>query len=260
MNPRLWLVLALVGLAVFSQSLLAQGPPPSDPQAVNLASQSINALTHGSSISDVTLTGTATWNGGPDIATATLRALGTDESRMDLALGSGMRTEIRDAQTGTQLGQWTNPDGAFGDIAFQNCQTDAAWFFPGLSSLAMGPNIVLSYIGPETRDGHSVQHIQAYTYHPTSPPGLSMQQLSEIDFYLDTATLLPVAATFNAHPDNDATTNLLVEIGFSGYQTISGILVPTHIQRSQQGNVTADIVVSAAAFNSGLPLSLFAIN
>jgi hypothetical protein len=180
---------------------------------------------------------------------------------MDLALSSGTRTEIRDAQTGTQQGEWINPNSASGKFAFHNCQVDAVWFFPVLGSLAAGPNVVLSYIGPTTRNGESVQHIRSYVY-PSNLAALtpSPQQLSTMDFYLDSTTLLPSAVTFNSHPDGNAGANLLVEVDFSNYQSISGVLVPTHIQKYQQGNLLVDIAVSGASFNSGLSLSTFAIN
>jgi len=96
-------------LTLFCGAAFAQNPPVSDPKALAFAAQSIAALIGGNAISDVTLTGSVTWN-GTDMGTATLRALGTGESRMDLTLSSGTRTEIRDVQTGIPLGQWINPD------------------------------------------------------------------------------------------------------------------------------------------------------
>lgn len=259
--PRSSFCLLLVLFAI-SCSIFAQNPPSSDPQAVAYASQSIAALIGSASISDVTLTGSVTWNGsGTDTGTATLEALGTGESRMDLALTSGTRTEIRDAQTGTALGQWVNPDTSSGYFAFQNCQTDAVWFFPALGSLAAGSNVVLSYVGQETWNGGQVQHIQSYIYQPNPPPvGPTPQQLSTIDFYLDASTLLPVAVTFNSHPDNNASANLPVEVDFSNYQSMNGVVVPAYVQKYQQGNLLVDIVVTGAAFNTGLSLSIFAIN
>jgi hypothetical protein len=261
MSRSLTLLFFALGI-ILPNSALAQGQPASDPQALSYAAQSIVAMTGSTTISDVTLTGTVTWNGaGGDTGTATLRALGIGESRMDLSLTSGTRTEIRDAQTGAQLGQWIAPSNAFGNFASQNCWTDAAWFFSALGSLAAGPNVVLSYIGPTTWNGESVQHIQSYVYQ-SNQLGLtpSPQQLSTMDFYLDATTLLPAAVTFNAHPDNDATTNLLVEVDFSNYQTTSGVVVPMHIQKYQQGNLMVDVVVTGAAFNTGLPLSIFTVN
>lgn len=243
--------------------LLAQTQPASDPQALSFAAQSIAALTGGVSISDVTMTGSVTWDASDsETGTATLRALGTGESRMDLALSSGTRTEIRDAQTGTALGEWINPDNTSGQHTSQNCWTDAVWFFAALGSLVAGPNVVLLYIGQTTWNGATVQHVQSYVYQANWPAGLTPtpQQLSTMDFYLDATTLLPAAVTFNAHPDNDANTNLATEVDFTNYQAISGAMIPTHVQRYQQGNLLVDLTVSGASFNTGLSLSTFAIN
>jgi hypothetical protein len=249
-------VLLLASLAT-SQNL------QSNPQALSFASQSIAALTGGSAIGDVTLTGSVTWSGGatPETGAATLLASGTGESRMNFVFSSGTWTEIRDASTGVALGQWIAPSGAAGLFAFQNCMTDAAWFFPALGSLAAAQNVVLNYIGQETRNGEIVQHIQSYISQ-ANPAGAkpSPQQLSTMDFYLDATTFLPAAIIFNAHPDNSASGNLVIEVDFSTYQTLNGIMVPTRIQRSLQGNVLVDITVTGASFNTGLPLSDFTIN
>ncbi len=79
-------------ILVSSAFLFSQNQPQaSDPQAVTLATQAIITLTNGNAVSDVTLTGSATWSGGsaPETGTATLLAFGTGESRMNLLLPSG---------------------------------------------------------------------------------------------------------------------------------------------------------------------------
>jgi len=249
----------ICAFCIVCDTAFAQNPPASNPQALAFAAQSIAALTAGNAISDVTLTGNVVLNAGADSGTATLRALGTGESRIDLVLSVGTRTEIRDAQTGAPQGKWVNPNNASGSFAPQNCQTDAVWFYPALGSLAAGGNVVLSYIGQETRNGRTVQHLRSYVYQSVQSPPPTPQQLSAMDFYLDAITLLPVATTFNVHPDNNATTNLLTEVDFSNYQLVGRLAVPMHIQRYQQGNLMVDVTVSAAEFNTGLPLSIFAV-
>ena len=279
--PRIYFGLFSLALLLYSTSAQTT-PPPSDPQAVAFAQQGIAALTGGTQITDVTLSGNVNWIVGTDseLGTATLLASGTGESRMDLVLASGTRTEIRDNQTGVPLGKWVSPAGASGMIGLQNMMTDAAWFFPVLGSLAAGNNVVLSYVGQETRGGQDVQHIQSYVFQPADAsssapsakrssraalsaagtPVFSMQSLTTMDFYLDPATLVPVAVTFNSHPDDSAQGNLLTEIDFSNYQSQNGGLVPMHIQRFLQGNLQADITITTVAFNTGLPLSDFTIN
>jgi hypothetical protein len=81
-----------------------------------------------------------------------------------------------------------------------------------------------------------------------------------MDFYLDSATMLPVSETFNTHPDNDEIANIAIEVDFSNYQSISGAEVPMHIQRFQNGHLLDDIVISNVDFNTGLPLSTFALD
>jgi len=252
----------LLLVSAFPIILLAQSQPASNPQALAFASQSIAALTGGTPINDVTLTGGVTWIAGSDNETgsATLLASGTRESSMSLSLASGARTEVRDAQTGATLGSWTAPSGPSGMFSLFNCQTDAAWFFPVLSSLSAGPNIVLSYVGLETRNGESVQHLRSYVYSPSSSSALTFQQLSAEDFYLDATTLLPSAVTFFTHPDNNAANNISVEVDFSNYQTVNGAAVPMHVQKYLQGTLQIDLTVSSAAFNTGIALSHFTIN
>ena len=256
------LMLILVPLATPS-NVLARSTPASDPQAVAYAAQSIAAMNGGTTVSDVTVTGSVTWMIGPDTdtGTATLLALGTGESRMDLALSSGTRTEIRDASTGVALGKWIAPNGSSGMFASQNCMTDAAWFFPALGSLTVEPNTVLLYVGQEVRNGETVQHVQSYVYQANwAPvPGPTPQQLSAMDFYLDATTLLPSAITFSAHPDNDMGTDISTEVDFSNYQTVNGALVPFHVQKYFNGELILDLSVTSAVLNSGLPLSDFSV-
>lgn len=228
--------LVSVCLVVFALPTFALAQNQSDPQALAFAAQSITAMVGNSTITDVTLTGNVTWTGSgtPESGTATLLALGTSESRMNLALPTGTRTEIRDSSTGLAQGEWIAESGASGAFSPQNTLTDAAWFFPALGSLTAGSSVLLSYVGAETRNGESVQHLQSYLNQSGSlPAGFpSVQQLSTIDFYLDASTFLPSAVVFNAHPDNDANSNLVTEIDFSNYQMISGVNVPTRIQKT----------------------------
>ena len=255
-------ILALCALVSFAYNTKQKAA--SNSQAADYAAQAIAALTGGQTISDASLTGTANWTVGADIenGTASFLALGTGESRMDLSLSSGSRTEIRDASTGTPLGKWIAQDGSTGKFAFHNCQTDAVWFFPALGSLAGGTNVTFSYVGQEVHNGEAVQHIQSYVYQvaPSAVPGPTLQLLSTEDFYLDATTLLPAAIAYNVHPDKDAGLNLPVEIDLSNYQSVNGIAVPMHIQKLLQGTVMIDLTISGATFNSGIPLSQFTIN
>jgi hypothetical protein len=253
------LILLLVSVAS------AQNPPQSDPQAVSLATQAMAALTNGVAVSDVTLNANATWIAGSDneTGTATLLAKGTGESRLDISLSAGTRTEIRNDGTSFPQGASVQNGGNQQPWAMHNCWTTASWFFPALSLLGStsDASLIFSYVGQETRSGVNVLHLRIYRYLSGQTPSfvLLTQTVSTTDFYLDSASLLPVAMTLNTHPDDDANTNISLEIDFFNYQTINGVKTPLHIQKLLSGGLALDVVVTSAAVNSGLPDNLFVI-
>ena len=126
-----------VWILLLAPSLAAQ-QAPRDPQGVALAVSALTALTGGAPVNDVALTGAATQIAGStrETGTVTLKAKGTQESRIDLALSSGRHTQIRNQAPGYAQGAWSGSDAISHPIALHNCWTDAAWFFPPLSSLA----------------------------------------------------------------------------------------------------------------------------
>lgn len=241
----------------------AQSTPTSDPSAVAVATKSLAALTGGQPVSDVTLTGTASWTAGSDSATGavTLRAKGASESRIDLALSKGGRSEVRNGQLGTSAGAWRDSDNVVHAIAGQNCWTDATWFFPALSSLTMQPNVVLKYLGKEMLGNSAAFHLQTYYFAGSKKPtdNSFFQQASSTDWYVDSTSLLPLAASFNVHPDNDSNTNIPVWIGFLSYTSVNGVQVPSRIQKYVQGGLVLDLTLTNAALNSGLSDSIFSL-
>lgn len=235
--------------------------PTSDLEALALTSKAIAAMTGNQVIHDITLTGNITRSvGSTDEGTVTLKAAGGGETRIDMTLSDGLRTEIRDDSTGIAQGEWIDSSGKSNRIAFHNALTDAAWFFPALGSLAGEPGVVLSYVGQETRHGIMVEHIRSYASGVGEGTIPDLRKLSTMNFYLDASTLLPVAEQFDLHPDNNELVNLPVEVDFSDYKKIQGVAVPMHIQRRIQGHLIEDIVVTGASINTGIPLSIFALN
>ncbi len=257
-------LVASLSLFLFVLSFVsAQNPPASAPQALALAAQSIGALTSGTAISDVTLTGNVTSIAGSDMeaGTGAFLAKGTGESRVDLALSGGNRSDIRNSSSGFPQGAWIR-NGTSTAYAQHNCWTDPAWFFPAVTSFsASDPSIVLSYVGLENRSGLSVQHLRAYRYVSSQRTEVTAQtqQLSSTDFYLDSVSLLPVAVEFKVHPDDDMNTDIRTEVRFADYRAVNGGLVPFHIQRLVNDGLVLDVTITGAAVNSGLPDSNFTL-
>ncbi|PYV34053.1 MAG: hypothetical protein DMG22_07695, partial [Acidobacteria bacterium] len=163
MPSRHW-VFPLVSLLTFPVIAIAQtttsGTAPRDATALALAQASLKALAGTTTITDLTLSGSATYTAGGDEETGavTLLASGNLLSRVTLSLTDGQRTEIRNGAAG----DWIGADAVEHSMALHNCWPDAAWFYPGLSfqALSADPGLGLAYVGPETKNGLSVQHLR----------------------------------------------------------------------------------------------------
>jgi hypothetical protein len=251
--------LAVAVLFLFSHINAVGQNPSSDLQAITLAQKSIAALTGGSTILDVTLNANVTSILGSDYETGTavLQAKGVSESRVDITLSSSAtRSDVRSLTNGSPGGAWGTNGNPSTSYAPHNCWSEAAWFFPALSSLTQTANLklIFKYIGQERHGSVNTQHIRVYQPSPQNSP---ISSLSTMDFYLDAVSSLPIAIGFNSHPDDDIGTKLPVEINFANYRPINGIQVPFHFQKILNGLVTLDVSVTSSAFNTGLAETLF---
>lgn len=231
-----------------------------DSQGITLLQKSVAAMSRGASVSDVTLSGTATRIAGSDQESGqvVLEAKGAQESKIALALSGYSFSEVRNYANGAATGGYVGPDGVFHAMAQHNCFIDSAWFFPMLSSLASAANnssINVSYLGQATLNGTVVQHVATWqsVSSPDASAALAIAHLSTMDWYLDASTSIPIAVRFMTHPSDDASKDFAVEIRFSKYQSMNGVLVPFHVQKFLNGGLVLDLVISSAAFNSGIP-------
>ena len=248
-----------VSLLISAVCAVGQNPQSSDPFAVSLAQKSVTALTGGAPVADVTLNADVISIYGSDNETGTgsFKAKGFAESRVDMSLSGGTRSDVRTAAGG---GAWSANGAAARPYAGHNCRTDAAWFFPVLSALAATatPNFIFKYIAQEQHGSVSTQHIRIFQIVPNDPAGI-LQRLGTEDVYLDLSSGLPVAVAFKSHPDNDLNTDIDTEARFANYQAVSGILIPFHFQQMINGSVVLDVIVTSAAVNTGLVDSLFTL-
>lgn len=249
-------VLLLSPISTSAQTLVVR-----DAQGLVLLNQSLGVLTGGTSVTDVTLQAAATYIAGSDQegGAATLEATANQQAHIYLNLVGGQRQEIRNGPAG----DWIGTDRVEHPMALHNCWMDATWFFPALTfeTALNDSQVSLVYVGQESRGGLAVQHLQISRVlsSQTAEVTALVQKLSSMDVYLDAASSLPVALDFNLHPDNDASTNIPVEIQFANYQPVSGMLVPFHIQKYLQFGLMLDLNVSSVTVNSGIPQTEFTV-
>jgi hypothetical protein len=264
--------ISLSFVLVFPNLLPAAPRIPKSPQQASTISssapvtlqQSLAALVGNTLLTDVTLSGSARRIAGSDdeTGTATLKANFNGSARLDFVFPSGPSSEVSNLSAGA-AGSWSGPDTASHPIAFHNLLAEQAWFSPAIAiSRRLGSSgYTATYIGREVLDEQTVEHISVLQAAPLrSPPdAATFEHLSQVDFYLDSATLLPVSISFNIHPDNNALQDIPVEVRFSDYRLVSGSRIPFHIQKFINGTLALDLQIQAATINSGLSASAFNI-
>jgi hypothetical protein len=242
---------AIVGAIALSTTAFAQ-----QAQAPVLAflQGSLTAMVGRSSVQDVTLTGSVTDSSGSKtaIGSFTAKAFFPGNSRVDVSLPGGTTSEVRIIGTSGVAGTWATDDGTSHAIPQHNLMTESAWFFPAftLKNLLTNPAMSVSYIGQEG----TLVHFTAYEIPIGASPevGATQRRLSQIDIYLDAATLLPARLSFNTHPDNNALLDLPVDVQFFNYQSANGVNLPFRIQKFLNRGLISDLQVQSAAFNTGL--------
>jgi hypothetical protein len=243
----------------------AQQTAATNPQASSVLLQALRATAGTVSISDLTLTGTAHRSAGSvdETGSVVLKALATGEASVDLGFPSGSRSETYANSPQGPVGSWSAPDGTSGPMPLHNMLVDSAWFAPALmlSKLSSTQNVMISYNGSETRNGLAVQHLTVSNQFTGVSARMSaeMERLSQMEVYLDASTSIPVSVSFNTHPDNNAGRNFPVDVTFSGYQSVSGVQIPFHIQKYMNGTLILDLQIEKADLNTGLAPGSFAL-
>jgi hypothetical protein len=261
MRFRLFLLTLLCASAFVP--LAAQQSPPTSPQAVQYLQRALVALSGSTPTNDVTLSGSAHYIAGSDdeTGTATLKAV-LGASRIDLNLSGGPRSEVVNTSA-SPAGTWSGPDGVSHAISDHNLMlVDPAWFFPAFPiTRGLSSGYVATGLGQENRNGQAVEHVTiSQTSTVQTPPGApTMAHLSQMDFFLDSTTFLPAAITFNIHPDNNALLDILIEVRFADYRTVSGVQVPFRIEKYLNNGLILDLQFQTVTFNSGLTASSFSL-
>lgn len=227
-------------LAIFSTSSLSQLTTSATPP----------------SLRDVTMSGTAIWHIGSDNETGTItfKATRDGKSRMDLALGSAQKSEIR-------INDPVRPKALFFDgtrwqtSALHNSWTDANWFFPPFAATATANerSFTLSQVNNSVRAQFNVAGQEAST-------ASLIRILSITDSALDPATHLLTTTRWAGHPDNDFNVSVPVEVRFSDYRNVGGVEVPFRIERYINGTLQLEITISSIGLNPGLSNNDFTAN
>ena len=231
---RPWLFRLCLSLCVIaSSSARSQSTTPSAFQEKAQA-----AVTGGKSIQSIKLDGAAEWIAGSSHAsgTAELKTSTDGSASIQLNLGQSSRTEVQTKVDASRACQWTDASGTSHEVLGANCFIAIPWFTP---SLFTQPASQLSTLIASTDDGEvskngSAFHQISYALNLETPDTASTKQLvdqSRVKVLYDPQTFLPSSLEYAIHPDDDDLQSIEVKVLFSDYRSISGVMLPYHIEK-----------------------------
>lgn len=205
-------------------------------------------------VSVVNLTANAEWFAGSthETGTAQLQAKADGATSVQLVLGQGSRLETQTKIDSSRTCAWTDNAGISHDILGANCFVAIPWFAPNLFAQ---PASLLPVLLATTDDGEVSKdgvafHQLRYFLNLQAADSISSKRAvdhSAVKVFYDPRTFLPVSLEFAAHPDTNDLQNIDVEVKFSNYQSVSGVLLPFHIEKYVQHTLQLKMDVSNAS-------------
>lgn len=251
-----FLAAAVVLLTACSALCQTSAAPTRDPRAVALVQEAIAAM--GTIPTDSTATGTIQVVEGSSSQTGTIQilTLGTNATSEIVSLPSGERGVVYSSETARET---TGTQSAIASLEAVVTDQSSDFPLPLLSSLLANPDEAVHYVGAEALNGTSVQHVQMWDSFASKPHLQRLATFSERDIWIDSASGLPLKIAYSRRIEGGTAPAIPMEVEFSNYKNINGVLYPLQIQKSCNGTPWQTIDIQNVSFNSGLTEAQFQV-
>jgi len=244
--------LSIFGLIAFALTSYLIGQQPATPNSILTTAATGMG---GTNLQAISLTGTAESSTGSndDTGSFTGSCNTAGSSQLSLQLSGGTLTENRQTTNGSPSGNWVDSNGTQHAMVQHNLYSSSSWFCPviALSQLVTSTNLNIQFIGEVQKDGATLQHFTSTAVQAgTGAPYTLAAHLSQVDIYLNPQTQMPVLFDFTIHPDNDAGTDIPVEIQFGNYTKVEGVWIPYTIQKYVNSTLVLTLQVQSASIGS----------
>jgi hypothetical protein len=186
------------------------------------------------------------------------KSKGTKMLRSEVQRPEG--TRIRIVNNG--VGAIQNPVGTVRSLSSNNTVAERVEHIPALSLLSdwQSSSIEVRYVRSDTLNGLPVQVI-ALSFIPTADPQWVQFYRSTTQnlFYIDQATALVSKIEYKNFADNDSNFSEKIEVFYTDYRPVSGVLVPFTQTTYADGRLQSTLTLTSVAFNAGLPDSEFTV-
>ncbi len=241
------LSLLLISISSF-KGAKAQAASAAGPTLTRLAA----AFAGNQAISQVQLSGSATWYAGSttDTGSVTLTATSSGSTQMQLLLAAqGARTESQSGRDASRTCFWSGADGMRHKMNLVNCWKPITWFIPALSlqPSAVSASTGIADLGVGSAGPLGVyRHLQSQFVFDDPSLTASVMQTSTMDIGLDITSFLPVVMDYSIMPDGGPQIPVSFEIRYSKYTAVNGVVIPFEIQRWVNGSLQLDIFITRA--------------
>jgi outer membrane lipoprotein-sorting protein len=249
------LLLSVSVVAVAQQTSPTPAPNTQDGQAVSVIKAALSGLTGPSAAVPVSLVASGTYTRWPNGTAVSfpiqLKVLGTTSVRWDASEPSGSVTTIVNGLSGSVQTPSVSRALAIGETFGRGVE-----IFPALLITKwMGTTgLGMMWVGPEALNGQSVNHTTVLPPATASPNAIETQPKCE--FYTDPQTNRPIRVRVYQHPTDRRAVTLL-DIDFSNYQSVSGMMFPMTVSFSTGGQTIATIQFQSIAPNASVSASEF---
>ncbi len=249
-----WKRVSLLALLVFPQLMHAQQSVQYDTQALALLQTAVLAM-GGAAPADSVATGNVAIVAGSSRETGTFRITtrGLDQTAEHFQTSASTRHIV---YSRLRASEGNNPRLNLELAVTAQC---ALFPLPFLAAALQNPDVSLTYIGAESLDGRSADHIRLRNTFASQPELASVSKFTVTEIWLDSVSRLPVKISYyrRRSASDDA---LAVEITFADFRTVSGYQYPFTIHKSLNGTPWAALSVQSVGFNTGLTDNDFAVS
>lgn len=233
-------------------------PAPRDPAAISLIQKAASAMATAIP-NDSSATGSITIVEGTSTQSGTFQFLtrGTAETAEQITLPSEQRVVIFSSRDAKEVrGSNTNIP------PLEESITDQYEDFPlpFLLSVLNNTDSAYQYIGQETLNGESIQHVKTWDTFASNSYLQQLAPFSTRDIWFDSTSGLPVKIAYVRQAGEGNVPRFLVELFFSNYINVSGVQFPFQIKKSYDGTPWETITIESVSFNTGLTDANFPVN
>ena len=248
--PRTF-VLAFIFLS-FAFPLFAQQTATTvqrDPQALAALQRSVAAM--GRSVPlDSTANGTATTEAGSltENGTVTILTRGMSQTSEQIQAPHGSTIVYSNLQASQVTDSVMTPLSS--ELA--SSSRSLAFPLPLLAAILNNPDSSYVYVGLESLNGLQVHHLQYWNSFSSKPKFQFLTPFTLTDIWIDAGSNVPQRISQMRKAGRGSEPRFQIDVYFSNYQIVNGVLYPFLIQKSLNGSPWITFTITNVTFNTGL--------